>query len=97
MNNEKYVLDKVLQVQVIDENGKVVAEIEGSEGMPVRETTEKPIKIVYADDPNFEYDDEGNIVISRKATLSEIAAAFGFDEADLFKLGFWKLDEERED
>lgn len=34
MEYKKYVLDKILKVQVVDENGNVIAESEGQEGLP---------------------------------------------------------------
>jgi hypothetical protein len=35
MGYEKYVLDKILKVQIFDENGNVIAECKGQEGLSV--------------------------------------------------------------
>lgn len=35
MEDKKYVLDKILNVQILDENGNVIAEWKGQEGLSV--------------------------------------------------------------
>jgi hypothetical protein len=66
------------------------------ESILMTEDYEKPIKMCYTDDPRFEYDKNGDPIISRKATLSEICAAFGVDEVDIpnFEIGVYKLSDE---
>ena len=59
---------------------------------------DKPIKIVYQDGIKIESDGDYDITISRRATLSELAAIFGVDEIDILddKIGIFTLDEEKE-
>ena len=98
MGSGNYVLDKSLKVQMFDENGNVIAEINGVDGMPIRDSAEKPIKIVYMDDITIESTGDYEITVTRKATLSEIANWLGVDVRDVLdgKIGYWILDEDKE-
>lgn len=98
MGYEKYVLDKILNVQMFDENGNVIAEFNNVDGIPICEGVEKPIKIVYEDDIKIESKDDSEIVVSRKATTSEIANWLGVDIQDVLdgKIGYFVLDAEKE-
>lgn len=98
MGSGNYVLNKVLSVQMFDENGNVIAEFNGIDGMPICKTIEKPIKIVYEDDIKIESTGDYEITVSRKATLSEIANWLGVDVQDVLdgKIGYFVLDEDKE-
>ena len=95
MGSKNYVLDKVLNVQMFDENGNVITKFEGFGGVPICETTEKPIKFIYEGDPKFESNGDYDVTITRRLTLSEIAELFGVDEVDILdgKIGILTLDE----
>lgn len=60
---------------------------------------DKPIKIIHQDGIKIESDGDYDITISRKVTLSELAAIFGVDEIDMLYdgIGIWTLKEEKED
>ena len=59
---------------------------------------DKPIKLVYQDGFKIESDGDYDITISRRATLSELAAIFGVNEIDVLdnKIGIWTLNKEKE-
>ena len=83
MGSGNYVLDKTLKVQMFDKNGNVIAEFNNVDGIPICEGIEKPIKIVYEDDITIESKDDSEIIVSRKATISEIANWLGVDIQDV--------------
>ena len=98
MGYGKYVLDKILNVQMLDENRNVIAEFKGLEGIPICEDIEKPIKLIFEDDIKIESKDDYEIIVSRKATISEIANWLGVDIQDVLdgKIGYWTLDDKED-
>ena len=98
MGYEKYVLDKILKVQMLDGNGNVITEFKGLDGVPICETIEKPIKLVYEGGVKIESNGDYDVTVTRKLTLSEIAELFGVDEVDVLdgKIGILTLDDNEE-
>lgn len=54
-----------------------------------------PIKLVFDGDPKFESNGDYDVIVTRKLTLSEIAALFGVDEVDVLdgKIGIVTLED----
>ena len=98
MGHGKYVLDKILNVQMFDENRNVIVEFKGLEGIPICEDIEKPIKLIFEGDIKIESKDDYEIIASRKATISEIANWLGVDIQDVLdgKIGYWTLDDKED-
>ena len=64
--------------------------------MVLNTNNQRPIKIVYDDNFVVESSGEYDITISRRATLSELAALFGLDVCDIyydFNIGIYTFNE----